>query len=147
MSNYEFETKPYYNAIECPECGTPYSKVELGIYVCRNCGYEEESTLGRVRTYITEHEDATVSDVASALDIPVARVNHYIKKGRIEIKEDSTYFLSCHGCGISIRYGKFCPKCASHLAADLAGTLEEGEIGEVPTSRKDRNPKMRFLTV
>lgn len=134
-----------YNAVECPECGTPFGKVELGICVCVNCGYQEETTLGKVRAYLQENTEATVSEVAKDLNLPVAKVSSYIRKGRIEIKESSESFLNCRTCQIPIRYGKFCPECASKLAAELASTLEEGEIGEVPEKYKSEKAKMRYL--
>ena len=49
----------------------------------------------------------------------------YLKEGRLEIPEGSSYYLKCERCGISINSGRFCQPCASILIKEFNKFLFE----------------------
>lgn len=129
--------------VYCPKCEAKYANVELGIYVCPKCGYQEKSEFGVLRTYLEEHEGATVSEISQGTGIAVNKITSYLEKGRIQIKEGSKYFMKCQKCGTDIKSGRYCRNCATNVFSEISEAITEGQIGDKPKSKIDG--KMRFI--
>lgn len=126
----------------CQKCGGKYRYKSLGVYECNDCGNIELDDYGKVRTYLDEQGMAPAVVISTATGVPVHVIEEYLKDGKLEIPEGSEIYIKCENCGTEIRYGRYCPACASKLAKELKGTIHLGNIGEVP---KERKGKMRFL--
>ncbi|MFA9376966.1 MAG: hypothetical protein ACERKZ_09465 [Lachnotalea sp.] len=129
---------------KCPKCGGDYKQVVPEAVKCSKCNFEEISTFGRVKEYIDKNGLPTVSEVAKACNVPIRKIDKYLRSGQLEIPESSDVFISCKKCGIDIRFGKYCKQCAAILIKDLSSSIEvkESEIGEIP--RKFEG-KMRYM--
>ncbi|WP_099467550.1 hypothetical protein [Konateibacter massiliensis] len=128
----------------CPLCGGEYKQIIPEIVKCSACGFEEKSTFGIVKEYIEENGIPTILAVAKGCNVPVRKIDNFLRNGQLEIPESSEVFIKCRRCGIDIRFGKYCKECATILARDLSKSFEikESEIGEVP---KKKQGKMRYI--
>lgn len=129
---YGNQLKKVLTAAKCPKCGTMYRDLEASVYICPNCGYEEPTNFGIVRSYLQEHGNASALEISRDTNVPVREINSFLRKGRLEIPESSEVFISCKRCGTSIRYGKYCPGCAQELAKELKSAFDPSCIGAVP---------------
>lgn len=122
--------------LKCPKCGTVYRENGTSFYLCENCGYEEPTNFGIVRDYLHEHGNASASALEISRDtgISVREINSFLRKGRLEIPENSKVFISCKRCGVDLRYGKYCPACANELAKELKEAFDPTTIGAIPRS-------------
>ena len=141
MKDREFnKTRQVLSAAKCPKCNTKYLDYESNSYHCPNCGYEEPSNFGIVRAYLEKHGLATALEISRDTKIPVSEINSFLRNGRLEIPENSDVFIDCKRCGVSIRYGKYCPACAQELIRELNGAFDTSTIGVKP--KTDMRGKM-----
>ena len=131
---YNNHLQKVYTSTKCPKCGTAYEDGNSRMYTCPNCGFEEPTTFGIVRTYLEEHGNRSAIEISRDTKIPVQEINSFLRQGRLEIPEESDVFIDCKRCGISIRYGKFCPACAEALAKELKEAFDITTVGPVPKS-------------
>ena len=81
------------------------------------------------------------------LDYPVASlIEHFLKKGRLEIPEGSDFYITCEKCGCHIRYGRYCPECTLKTVTGLKSLFHE-DMGERPKSHihTSNKGKMHFF--
>lgn len=126
----------------CEICGGVLRDPGLGIYVCTQCGHEKMSEFGKIKKHIEENGASTALQISEGTGISVNRIERYLREGRIEIPEGSEIFIPCLKCNTEIRYGRYCPACASQLAKQFQSAILPTEIGEVP---KKKHGKMRYM--
>lgn len=139
-------TKGEYKLLEvgrCESCGGLLKDAGLGIYVCSQCGDETLSPFGKVKKYIQENGPDNAYNISQETGVPVSKIDKFLREGRIEIPDGSDCYISCEICGIDIRYGRYCPACATKLKKELSSALLATEIGEVPK----KVGKMRYVGV
>ncbi len=124
----------------CPICGTQLQYLSLGDYICPECGHKEKDDYGKVREFIEENGPAPSYVIHMATGVPESVINRFVKKGKLEVSDNSPIFFKCEQCGADIKYGRLCPSCANSKVAKLKGYFIE-EVGERPKV----NEKMRFL--
>ncbi len=125
----------------CENCGGLLKDAGLGIYVCSQCGHEMLSEFGKVKKYIEDNGPSNAYNISQGTGISVSKIDRYLREGRIEIPDGSESYISCEMCGVDIRYGRYCPVCATKLKKTLKSALMPSEIGEIPK----RNGKMRYM--
>jgi flagellar operon protein (TIGR03826 family) len=96
-------------AMNCPRCGKVFVKIHDPI--CEACIKEEEQIFEKVRDFIRENPDRTVSEVAEECEVTVKRIMTYIRDGRIEAGEGMHGEITCSQCGKPINSGRMCEKC------------------------------------
>ena len=94
-----------------------------GGYVCEKCGNETFDDFGKIKAYIDEHGPSPGIVISEATGVPIAKINRYLRQGRIEIPDGSGEYIPCEKCGQPIRYGRFCPACAAQLAKSISVVL------------------------
>ncbi|MBX5476993.1 MAG: MerR family transcriptional regulator [Clostridia bacterium] len=100
----------------CRRCGALFDS--SGPDVCPPCLAREEDVFRKVRAYVTDHPEASVEEVARALDVEPGLILRFLKQGRlIGVRAE----LHCEGCGRPITEGRYCPSCIAALQRGLAG--------------------------
>ena len=130
--------------IKCEYCGGKMKLVRVGVYECVDCGKEAMDDYGKVRTFLEENGNAPAFVVSEATGVSSDVIQLFLEHGQVEIAENSPYFLSCKGCGCSLRYGKYCPDCYKKISGEIAKGFYNDYLGEKP-SRKEGGGSMHFL--
>ena len=117
---------------QCQECGGKYVFQGAGRYVCENCGHETYDDFGKIKAFIDEHGPTPGIVIAEATGVSIAKINRFLRQGRIEIPDGSGQYIPCERCGEPIRYGRFCPACAAFLTKNLSAVLTNADVGEKP---------------
>lgn len=134
----QWEMKP----TGCSKCGGEVEFRGHGEYRCKVCGNVETDDFGKVKKYLNENGPTPALIIAENTGVGIDRINQFLKQGRVEIPENSEVYIRCEKCGTEIRFGRFCPACASKLSKDLKGVFE---VGEVPKRKSNSDGKMHFL--
>lgn len=82
--------------------------------------------------------------IAAGTGVKPEIINHFLKKGRLEIPEGSKYFLQCERCGCAIRYGRFCPECMRELTGGIRAAFHE-DVGERPKNTPKLSGQYHFM--
>lgn len=134
---FKWEVRP----TTCPACGSELEYKSLGEYVCKACHNIVRDDFGKVRNYIEVNGPAPAVIISQGTGVSIDKINEFLRQGRVEIPEGSDVYIKCEKCGTDIRFGRFCPACASKLSKQLQGAFEAGEIPK----NKGTQGKMRFL--
>ncbi len=127
----------------CPKCGTPLKYMAMGDFECPSCGHMEQDDYGKVRSYLDEHGPTPAAIIEDDTGVPRIIIEDFLRKGRLEINENSPVFLKCELCGKDIKYGRICPACAKNKVSRMRGYLVD-EVGEeaVVEEKKKSGGKM-----
>lgn len=100
--------------VKCEECGSTDIKYNgIGEYQCNSCGFLMYDDYGKVRNYIEQNPGATASEVSLAVGVSKEKIRHLLRDDKIQIAPGSPTFLHCEKCGVDIRSGRLCFKCAA----------------------------------
>ena len=137
-AKFDLSGKP----VRCSKCGGELSYKSHGEYVCEVCGYTERDDFGKVRHYIDENGATPAAIISENTGVPIAKINQFLRQGRVEIPDGSDVYIKCEKCGCDIRYGRFCPACALAMGKQIQGALD---MGEIPKKKSGNRGKMHFL--
>ena len=133
--------------VNCEKCGDKLIYEGGGEYRCIHCKTVCYDDFGKVRKYLYEKGPAPAPVIVSATGVNSSVVIELLKEGRIELVNDSKFFLTCGHCGCAIRFGRICPDCAKKDADKISKELREA-IGEKPkkvvAAYKDQEHRMRY---
>ncbi len=107
----------------CPQCGRIFQY--MGRNLCSVCTDAEEKEFERVRDYLRDHEGSTVDEVAEATETDPKRIMHFLRQGRLVVKDGFNSGLYCESCGVPIPGGRLCARCTRSLTKDIADKLED----------------------
>lgn len=102
----------------CKKCGVLFDSVNES-RLCSECTKQDDEVFMTVKSFIYENPGATISEVASSLEISVTRIKRYLREGRLEIIEKHNLFLECEKCGVAIQTGRFCTACTTEFFNEL----------------------------
>jgi len=106
----------------CKRCGRLF--VYNGDPYCSKCLEEDEEIFVKVREYIEEHPKTTTFEVAEALDVPVEKILHFLRQGKLELSgENVNIILGCERCGKPITTGRYCAECALTMEREFKGRI------------------------
>ncbi len=128
--------------VKC-ECGGKLFHIGSGKYQCETCGSLVMDDFGKVKQFLEENGVMPIVAISQCTGVSVEVIEGLLKEGRVEISENSQYFLDCQKCGCAIRSGRFCVDCAKELAQGVQ-KIFYNEIGEKPKEPKMQG-KMHFL--
>lgn len=133
------------NVRNCRGCGRVFNYVS-GPVTCPACRDKLEEKFQEVKGYITDHKGSGIQEVADACEVEVGQIRQWLREGRLELSADSPLYLNCESCGVPIRSGKFCEKCATSMTKSLQEVMKTGKPAASKPKKDDaEGPKMRFL--
>ncbi|WP_167957565.1 MerR family transcriptional regulator [Anaerosporobacter faecicola] len=127
----------------CKRCKHAFTYYGFGYEYCPVCKQIDEDDYLKVKDYIYEHGISKIIDVVRATGVEEKVITNYLREGRLEIPEGSSYYLECERCGTNICSGRFCKSCAATLIKELSTTVAYNEVGDSPD--KQVTGKMRYL--
>ena len=130
--------------IICEVCKGKLFYVGGGKYQCESCGFEVFDDFGKVKHFLEEYGPSPAVVVSEATGVSTEIIEMFLKQGRVEIPENSPYYINCEKCGCSIRYGRFCPQCVKELSGGIYAILSQ-DMGERPKHDPKLNGQMRFI--
>ncbi|MBO5336046.1 MAG: flagellar protein [Lachnospiraceae bacterium] len=134
------------NVRNCRNCGRIFNYL-AGPHICQRCREELEAKFQEVKEYIRKNPGVSIPEVSDACDVEPSQIRQWLREERLELTENSPIYLTCEGCGASIRCGRFCETCKNNTAAGLKNVLRENAPEPPKPVKKDKeNPRMRFLT-
>ena len=119
----------------CPQCGAKLKYMAMGDYLCPECGLEQKDDYGIVREYLDEHGPTPALVIEAETGVPRLIIEDFLRKGRLEINDNSPIFLKCELCGKDIKFGRICPVCAKNKVSRMKGYLVD-EVGEEPVPER-----------
>lgn len=129
----------------CPKCSAQLKYMAMGEYKCPECGLAEKDSYGLVRAYLDEHGPTNATIIEQDTGVPRAIIDDFLRKGRLEINDNSPVFLKCELCGKDIKFGRICPACAKNKVSRMKGYLFD-EVGEEPVNEIQKKSGGRMYT-
>ncbi|QGG46470.1 hypothetical protein FTV88_0291 [Heliorestis convoluta] len=123
------------NVKNCASCHTLFFNPIRSQILCPQCKEDEEINLGKVHTFLNNHQDASLLDVVMETGISESQIRRYIEEGRIDTTSFTGLELNCQICGLPIKTGNRCSRCSDELK-------KEFQIAYLNLSRKDSNNKL-----
>ncbi|WP_026895472.1 TIGR03826 family flagellar region protein [Clostridiisalibacter paucivorans] len=106
----------------CRKCGKIYQYD--GFKICPTCRKEDEIDFQKVKDYLYDNPNATIQMVSEETEVSEKKILRYLKEGRLELKDGSkNLILECERCGVSIKTGRFCDKCAVEIERELKSSI------------------------
>lgn len=124
---------------KCELCHNRMQYVGGGKYRCIFCGMEILDDFGKIKQFLEQNGPTPQAVIAQKTGISLDKIDSYLKKGMVEIPNGSKFYLNCERCGCEIRYGRYCPECATAEMRKSVGTSYQ-DVGEKP--RQNYNPEM-----
>lgn len=131
--------------ISCSRCKGKLFYIGSGKYKCERCEYEVMDDFGKVKAFLEENGPCAAVIIADSTGVRIDVIEYFLKKGRLEILENSDFYLQCEKCGCAIRYGRYCPQCAKSLLGGIKAVFHE-DVGECPKNPPiNSDAKMRYF--
>ncbi len=131
--------------ISCKKCNGKLFYIGSGKYKCDPCDTEFYDDFGKVKEYLEINGPSSAVIISEKTGVRMELIELFLRKGRLEIIENSKFYIKCEKCGCAIRYGRFCPHCARELLGGIQAMFHE-DAGECPkNSPKLKDGKMHFL--
>jgi hypothetical protein len=91
-----------------------------------------------VKDFLYKNPNMTIKEVAEQTGTDERIILHFLKEGRLEMSE-ACDFLRCEVCGIPIKTGRVCSKCAGGLSAVLDSAVQQRARKNNTEQDKDGN--------
>lgn len=132
--------------VTCKKCNGKLFYIGSGKYKCDSCNEEYYDDFGKVKEFLEEHGPAPALLIAEQTGVSIDLIGLFLRKGRLEIIENSKFYIDCEKCGCAIRYGRYCPRCSREIFGGIMKMFHE-DVGECPKSMpKETEGKMHFLS-
>ena len=125
------------------DCNGRLFHIGGGKYQCEKCDNLVLDDFGKVKEFLAQNGIMTAWEISQSTGVSLEVIEALLIDGRVEIAENSRYFLSCQKCGCAIRSGRYCMDCARTLAQGIQ-KIFYNEVGEKP-KRPNAEGKMHFL--
>lgn len=124
------------NVTNCIRCGKLFMKVRSPL--CPECLQEEEELFQKVVEYLKEHSEATIAEVATALEADMDIITKFVRSGRLASVRPA-WQIHCRECGVAISSGDLCNECRSKLASEFVKAKDEKKPDLQPPKGKRAN--------
>lgn len=122
------------NVKNCTRCGKIYNYD--GFRICPTCRRDDEKDFQKVKEYLYDNPGANIPEVSEATGVDSKKIIDFLRAGRLEVGNDSNLILECENCGVSIRTGRFCDRCATDLQKEL-GQVVSAARPQTSVERKE----------
>lgn len=109
--------------ITCRVCSAIMTS--LGRDTCPQCFRAEEELFQKMKKYLRENGNATIAQIADAIECTTEQVIYFINSGRLE-KLGTTISRPCQMCQKPIEHGRICQECNRSIK-DQVGNLAPKE--------------------
>ena len=131
--------------ISCKNCNGKLFYIGSGKYRCESCEMEYYDDFGKVKEFLEKNGPAPALVISEHTGVHFELIDLFLRKGRLEIIENSKFYISCEKCGCAIRYGRYCPHCSREIFGGIMKMFHE-DVGECPKNPpKKSEGKMHFL--
>lgn len=134
------------STLKCYECGNRLEADEECRYFCPNCNLEFDNEYALVKAYLKKNGSTEALRVSLATGVAMSKLNHYLRKGMVEVADNSKTFITCEKCGAKIKYGNLCPSCAKVIApmAQQDKSMDI-DVGELAPMKKTSGTGMHYI--
>lgn len=132
------------NVRNCRKCGRIFNYV-MGPHICPACKDLLEADFQRVKAYIEDHKNATITQVAEECEVEISQIQQWLREERLSLTEGSGIILQCESCGAAITSGRYCDECRRNLTKGLTDAVRPVQKAVEPQKSKRDSDKMRFL--
>ena len=122
------------NASNCPRCGRIFTRVSAPI--CSDCEKADVEKFEEVRVYVKENPHSSAQEVSEECEVPIKRLLHWVREGKLEISEGMAELNLCSKCGRPIKAGRLCDRCAKNTASAITGMVAVGKAAA--DAKKDK---------
>ncbi|WP_342759274.1 winged helix-turn-helix domain-containing protein [Kineothrix sedimenti] len=142
LGEYDYN-RPYV----CSECGGIMIFRGVGEYECEDCHYRAYDDYGKARNYIEKNPGATSGEISERTGVSQKAMRQMLRESRLEIASDSKTFMKCGICGVNIRHGTLCEKCAAsyHRLAEEQERTKRMLAGYGMDIKERNEGAMRFI--
>ena len=116
-----------------------------GPTICDQCKKAIEEDFQKVKQYIQDNPTASLRQIADDNEVSSKQIQQWIREERLMFSEHSPIQLQCENCGASILTGRFCAKCKTSMANNLATSFSKPKQVMQEQIKKDNKAGMRFL--
>lgn len=128
----------------CKQCRRIFNYI-AGPRICPACRQKLEEKFQEVKDYIRDNPQASIAEVAEAMDVGVQQLRQWVREERLCFAEGAATGMVCENCGVMIRMGRFCDKCKGNVAKELESAYQKPHT-ETPIQKDKRErARMRFL--
>lgn len=101
----------------CKRCGRIYNRLRRDI--CPQCVHEEEEIFLQVRTFLKNHRNANLQELAEGVGVDPDIIVGMIQDGRIILRDNPNISYPCEKCGKPTQSGRLCAVCSAEMVRDL----------------------------
>lgn len=113
---------------------------------CNKCTALFDEEYKRVKDYLWDHREATLTEVAEDCDVSTKTIKKWIREERLEFKNAEGSGMFCESCGKAVSSGKYCPECKKNIANMLQEAVPKNIEGHaVEEKKKSGGDKLRFI--
>ena len=132
------------NVRNCRKCRRLFNYV-IGPVYCAKCKQELEEEFQMVKKYVHDNPGCDIRMVAEACEVDPMQIRQWVKEERLCFSDDSPMGIPCERCGVTIKSGRFCPKCKSDMTNDLMSVMPTSAAPQASHTSRSSQHKMRFL--
>ncbi len=130
----------------CRGCGRLFNYIGGGGYIlCPACLEELDKKFTSVKQYIRDNPKATMPQIAEDNDVTIQQIERWIREERLVFSDDSPIGIECEGCGVTIKSGRFCPKCKDAMTKGLGNLYRDDKALQEKKRIEREKARMRFL--
>ena len=128
----------------CRKCRRLFNYIG-GQPICPACKEALEADFQKVKKYIQDNRNCSVSQVAEACEVEEGQIRQWVREERLMFAEGSVSGIACEVCGTPIVSGRFCEKCKAGMINDLQAAGRRPQAPVQQQARRSAENKMRFL--
>lgn len=128
----------------CRKCRRLFNYIG-GQPICPTCKEELEKKFQEVKTYIQDHRNSSVVEVAEECDVEESQIRQWVREERLMFADGAVAGIGCEVCGTPITSGRFCDKCKAGMINDLSKAGKRPEMPKIERTRQADGNRMRFL--
>ena len=135
---------------KCPLCGGRLRYIGGGEYKCIKCYRTQMDDYGKVRDYLYKHGNASMKEIAASTGVSEELLVELLRLGKLEMRGDSPFKISCEMCGRQISSGRICEKCQKYIDEiqhyrDEKYNPKQPRIKRGAVVRNVQNGRMRYI--